>query len=458
MYVLLLILLILFIVLLAIRIVFKSIEMTRLFRMFGMENNKDSFAEVNKEYYKTIPNPEFFEQTLYDLEINKVFDKINRTYSEVGREYLYGRFFQPTHQTSLEDVMHTINNKNILKKIIYNLYTLSKNYNESLSLFQDIDFLSKYEFIFIILLGCLPLLFIPLYFIMGTQLISIVFLWIGLQIYIYTHYLKKTNRAMKKAFSYCHVVYTLNQFIKEGIFDQQTAKELQQMIRKSTKYTYIYRTCMKIEQIDVFYIMEFVYALCPLTFIQCHILCKHQAELEKDYLKMYEAVGLVDVAVSTLSLRKEYSFCIPQLSHDEGIIFQNIYHPVLENPVKNTMQIKNSCMITGSNASGKSTFMKTIGFNMVMAKAIHTCFADTFSYYPYTICTSIHMKDEIGDGDSYYVKEIKVLKTIIDRVKEKHCLVLIDEILKGTNEKERLMIARAVLNYLFQQQSLVIIT
>ena len=167
---------------------------------------------------------------------------------------------------------------------------------------------------------------------------------------------------------------------------------------------------------------------------------------------------MVDLAVSTLSLRQEYQVCIQKVISKEGVQFLNIYHPILKNPVKNSMNIQESCMITGSNASGKSTFMKTIGLNMVMAKTLHTCFADSFSYFPYTLCTSIHMKDEIGDGDSYYVKEIKVLKEIIEQVKKHRYLVLIDEILRGTNEKERLMIARAVLNYLFKQQSLVIIT
>lgn len=340
----------------------------------------------------------------------------------------------------------------------YSKRDLSKNYSESLSMFDDIDFLSKYEYIFIICLGCVPILFIPLYFVLREHLIPLIFLWAGFQTYLYTRYLKKTNHVLKKVFSYCHLIETLNQFVKMGIYDQENVLEIKNMIHKSRQYTHIYRFCMKIERIDVFYIMEFLYALLPLTFIQCHILCEHKDELINDYIKMYEYVGMVDLAVSTLSLRQEYQICIPKVISEMNIQFNNIYHPILKKPVKNSMNIQESCMITGSNASGKSTFMKTIGLNMVMAKTIHTCFADSFSYYPYTLCTSIHMKDEIGDGDSYYVKEIKVLKGIIDQVKGHHCLVLIDEILRGTNEKERLMIARAVLNYLFKQQSLVIIT
>lgn len=115
-------------------------------------------------------------------------------------------------------------------------------------------------------------------------------------------------------------------------------------------------------------------------------------------------------------------------------------------------------MITGSNASGKSTFLKVIGVNMVMAKTLHTCFADEWICYDFTIHSAIHMKDDLTSGDSYYVKEIKTLKTMIDDVKVKDCLIFIDEILRGTNETERVMISQAILNYLFQSTSIVLVT
>ena len=198
MQVLLVILFLLFLILLFIRWTWKRIEMTRLYRMFGIENNKDSFDDINKEYYKTIIEPEFVEQTIYDLEINNIFDKINRTYTDVGREYLYGRFFQSSHNELFDKILQKINDKTILKKVIYNLYDLSKNYSESLSMFDDMDFLSKYEYIFIICLGCVPILFVPLYFVMKEQLISVIFLWMGFQTYIYTLF-KENESCIKES-------------------------------------------------------------------------------------------------------------------------------------------------------------------------------------------------------------------------------------------------------------------
>ena len=95
---------------------------------------------------------------------------------------------------------------------------------------------------------------------------------------------------------------------------------------------------------------------------------------------------------------------------------------------------------------------------MLLAKALNTSFAKEFKYYPFALISSIHMKDDIIMGDSYYVKEIKRLKQITNHANNQESLILIDEILKGTNEKERIVIARAMLKYLFKSRSMIIIT
>lgn len=216
--------------------------------------------------------------------------------------------------------------------------------------------------------------------------------------------------------------------------------------------------CAWIEKIDVYYIMEFIKALLSLSVFQCFLLMKHKDDLENDYHDIYEYVGIVDMAVSIHSLRQDYSTCIPQESLKPYLSVQACYHPIFKNPVKNSFVCANSCMITGSNASGKSTFLKTLGLNLLLAKSIHTCFCDEMIYFPFHLCTSIHIKDDIDNGDSYYVKEMKILKQIVDDVKKQPCLVLIDEILRGTNEKERLIIAGAILDVLYQSHAYVIVT
>lgn len=73
-------------------------------------------------------------------------------------------------------------------------------------------------------------------------------------------------------------------------------------------------------------------------------------------------------------------------------------------------------MLTGSNASGKSTFIKTIAINAIMAQTIYTCLAKEYSSSYFTIYTSMALKDDIHSSESYYIVEIKSLKRILDAI------------------------------------------
>lgn len=331
------------------------------------------------------------------------------------------------------------------------------HYQESLDFFSHFEFFSPIDIIFALISIVCPVLLIFFAF-MGYDVFVWVLLWLALQSSIYARYLRREDRIFSRALSYCQVVHTLKKLNDKGIFLPQDETLIKPMTHRALKYTYIYRFCATIEKYDVYYLMELLKCFLSLPIFQCFLLIKHRDILQADYLRIYEYVGIVDLAVSVLSLRNDYDTCIPLLSKQPQVSFQAGYHPVFENPVKNSFTINESCMITGSNASGKSTFLKTVGLNLLLAQSIHTCFADEITYYPFHLCTSIHIKDDINSGESYYVKEIKILKAIVDEVKTKHCFVLVDEILRGTNEYERMKIARAILDYLYQSDALVIVT
>lgn len=442
-----------------IRFIWKYIERERLFSIYGLKINQDSYLSLNKEYFLHLKNCDINIQTIEDLEVNQVFDILNRTYTDVGREYMYGQLFIKNHQHDLlEHIITQLKNQKILKKTIYELFQLSRNYSESLQLFDDMSSLSKLDMILICSLTIVPFILLGLYFPLGNRVFTFFPLWIIVQVSSYLHFEKKTKHTMSYVLSFCYLVETLRKLNHLKLFDEETSKLVEEKISHVLHYTWIHRCCAVIEKIDVYFFIEIVKCLFSLPIYQYYLLIHYHQKCKDDYFQIYEYVGMVDMAVSLSSLRQEYQTCIPQMSQEPIICFQNIYHPVLKNPVKNTLSIQSSCMITGSNASGKSTFLKTIGFNMLMAEAYHTCFADEFIYYQFHLCTSIHMKDVIESGDSYYVKEIKILKNIIDMTKSNQCLILIDEILKGTNERERLIIAKAILNYLFHSQSIVMVT
>ena len=106
-------------------------------------------------------------------------------------------------------------------------------------------------------------------------------------------------------------------------------------------------------------------------------------------------------------------------------------------------------LITGSNASGKSTYLKGAAWNAVLAQSICTCTADDYRASAFRIYTSMALQDDLLSGESYYIVETRSLKRILDAAAEPGpVLCAVDEVLRGTNTVERIAAASAVLETL----------
>lgn len=163
-------------------------------------------------------------------------------------------------------------------------------------------------------------------------------------------------------------------------------------------------------------------------------------------------LGLVEAAVSVGCFRAslEAGWCIPEIV-DEGhaIEIAEGYHPLLEQPVKNSIHASKGVLLTGSNASGKSTFLKMVAINAIMAQTIHTCTAGEYRSPLWSIYSSMALRDDLGSGESYYIVEIKALKRILDACqKGEKVLCFVDEVLRGTNTVERIAASAQILQSL----------
>ena len=125
----------------------------------------------------------------------------------------------------------------------------------------------------------------------------------------------------------------------------------------------------------------------------------------------------------------------------------SVGHPLLsESRVANDVQLGppgTVLLVTGSNMSGKSTLLRSVGVNIVLAQMGSVVCAKTFSLPPLHIETSMRIADSLADGVSFFMAELKRLKAIVDTAKKhdadnpKRMLFLLDEILQGTNSRER---------------------
>lgn len=134
-----------------------------------------------------------------------------------------------------------------------------------------------------------------------------------------------------------------------------------------------------------------------------------------------------------------------------------LYHPLLKDAVPNDGTLAKTIIITGANASGKSTFMKGIAVNVILAQTIHTCAAREFAIPMMDVMSSVAIRDDILLGESYYVREVKYMKRMLQRLEEKRLvLFVIDEIMKGTDQKESLAVSLSLLHYLRHKNCFVI--
>jgi len=174
--------------------------------------------------------------------------------------------------------------------------------------------------------------------------------------------------------------------------------------------------------------------------------CAHKAETDR----MLTIIGQLDAVLCVGEYRtflKDYT--VPEY-RGKSYRAKELYHPLLQEPVKNDVDVKKSMLITGSNASGKSTFLKTVAINAVLAQSIHTVCADSYSADNFRIYSSLTLKDNIFDGDSYYMAEIKSIKRIMDAYAAEGAPVLafVDEVLRGTNTIERISASSVILQQL----------
>ena len=116
-------------------------------------------------------------------------------------------------------------------------------------------------------------------------------------------------------------------------------------------------------------------------------------------------------------------------------------------------------MITGSNMSGKSTFLRTLAINSILAQTIYTCFADEFISPILKQFSSIRIDDNLFDGKSYYFQEVNIMGSLLEQVESPHQnLFILDEVFKGTNTIERIASGKAILSYLNRKENIVVVS
>lgn len=212
------------------------------------------------------------------------------------------------------------------------------------------------------------------------------------------------------------------------------------------------------------------------AFLLCNSLFLHDYHCMERYVKWKDkyrdslkpwlkALGTAEALISlSVISRTRKSHCLPEIM-DFGypvLTASDIRHPLLKESaaVGNDIDLTHrTCIITGSNMSGKTTFMRSIGINLVLAYAGGFCTASSLQVSLMELCTSIRTEDNVNEGISTFYAELLRIRQIMDVSKKQVPMIsLIDEIYKGTNSKDRIFAAKETIRNLSKPFAFTLVT
>ena len=412
------------------------------------------------------------DQACNDLDFEELFMFLDRTNSSIGQQYLYFRMraVDDRHKITAEDeeIIKRINSDQKLREVLEKqLSKLSSTESFYISkLFQDKLINAPSWHIFLPFLSIFSLVSI-LSLLFSTVMVYVVPVLVIINMSIHyrnknnlDHYISSLPELVK--------MHAVAKFISEfdpRIFDATEIRSSLSSIEKIKKHFYLFQMENRLQD-DIsnlswglVEIVKILLILEPIMFFKAlRRIDDNQDKIES----LYTALGRIDMLYSISSLRNGLDvFCIPDfLKDEEGLTAKGIYHPLIENCVKNDIStVGESVLLTGSNMSGKTTFIRTIGVNIIAANSLNTCFADSIQLPKMRLMSAIRISDDLMDEKSYYFEEVSTLKEIIDNSeKEYKYLFLLDEIFKGTNTIERISAGKAVLSYLAGNKNLVFVS
>ncbi len=404
------------------------------------------------------------EQTCLDLDFDLFFEHVDHTYSKVGQQYLYNQLRNPNHGAINEEIIDHLSNHPLDRlKIMEALNALNSDKAHYLSdLFQG-ELAQKPKWYFIVpLLSLTSLACIVLSFFMPAYLTLLIILFpvlagfhyfnkVKVNVYVYSvPQLLALNKIAKK--------FSKMPFLSSVFQNQEKSIRVLDQIKRKVS---IFKLEQKIES-DLEIIYWFLLELIKITFLLEPLLLfsilDNLRDKKEEIDQVFQAVGKVDMHLSIASLRAGSPiWCKPQT--DSNMSFNSMIHPLVENCVPNSFSANQSFLLTGSNMSGKTTFIRAIGLNYIAGTALNTCFAENASFPEMKLHSVIRITDDVSSSSSYFFQEVNSVKSILSETdSEQQHLILLDELFKGTNTTERIASAKAILSYFHQKNCLVFVS
>ncbi len=453
--------------------------LTQLRDDWGKEKEtKRNFSEIERFYrYSTAnyddPEVSIDDQTWFDLNMNDLYSKLERTLTNPGECVLYHILRTPLLSDEIlikrnEIIRLFQTNQEIRERIQIGLLRIGRQKGNGItSLVCDAlppSTSRKYLFSFLAFLALVSIVAIPVLW--GSAGIIAVIIPLYLVNMLATSRVRTQLLFQLGAIRYLGAMIRLGEKIAEieclelaGY--RAELKEAASVLKKIARKTFLLFPeasmssdlgTLLFAHIDIYFLREVRIFYSVLDEIQAH---------HKDIQRIYRLIGELDALQSVASYREGVTDYIePDFSDEESLLeIKEARHPLLANPVTNSISIRGKGItITGSNMAGKTTFLRTLGVNAILAQTIYTCLASSYTANYFRIISLISETDSLMEGKSYYLVQAEhLLRMIRSSEKEVLTLCLIDEPLGGTNSSERILASFEILRYLYDHKALVVV-
>jgi len=446
---------------------------------------RNEIKSMDGDYSPFEPGDEYIDPDhsySYDLDLfgrNSLFNCINRSVTIFGKNRLADYFSNSfdfkdqitERQKSIAELSENIGFRQQMQLVFFGQKSVEKDKQEFSEWLASENTL-MHNRIFNLIRFTLPVITISsiILSIAGLVVTQIPVMMVILQLLIVSGYGRKTMHVQSLLTSKVGVISKYAQFlllIEKHKFKTPFLADLKNRLShngKEAPSTIIKQLSGLLNWIDNNLNLPVAVLLNGLFLFNLHLLAaveKWKARYGNDIPRWFAITGEFDALSSLANFAcNNPQYIYPEEAKDEYLLeAADLGHPLIpiNECVTNSITISGwnqFCIITGANMSGKSTFLRTVGTNYILAMIGAPVFASKFIFFPIRLHSSIRTSDSLSRKESFFYAELKRLKGIISELESgQRTFILLDEILKGTNSKDKQAGSIALLEQLIKYES-----
>lgn len=430
-----------------------------------LQINKNEIAFLKREklpYENGIEFNAFHHPYAYDLDIfgeHSLFQNLNRTATYIGKKTLANQLLIQLPNEIILENQEAINELKTKIDWRHDFLALATISNDSKTSYESILYWNSFKNnslpkALILLSFIMPILFfgvLTAYYITSkTILLSyLTYIFIA-NLMVLGKSLKRIQSEIAKADNVDKIIkqYSLLvEKIEKEKFQSKKLIDLQQRLisKNATASAHLKQLSELFSRMDTISNLVTAIVFNGTFLFNLHVLkalLKWKENYSEELEKWVDIIGEFESLNSLANLAyNNPDFVFPEINSEYKIGFSDLGHPLL-NPLTRIgndthFYPESFVILTGSNMSGKSTFLRSLGVNMVLGGIGSVVCASKANIHPLPVLVSMRLSDSLSDSESYFFAEIKRLKQIMDALEEKPAFVLLDEILRGTNSDDK---------------------